>query len=150
MSTTRSQKRRNELQESTEKVSEGLFSPVVVENSWFLDQDVSVAASSSAKFPKIEKSALGNLRDSLREEITSEIKTFLLESQKEMMKLLKPKTGENVREEDESDPENETRSFYTPTKSVRINSTQNNDPCTSRNRHFLEKNAANSNIFFSI
>ena len=50
-----------------------------------------------------------------------------------MLKLLKPKTGENVREEDEDDLENETRSFNTPTKSARINSAENNDSFTSRN-----------------
>ena len=32
-----------------------------------------------------------------------------------MLKLLKPKTGENVRENAEEEPENETRSFYAPT-----------------------------------
>ena len=42
--------------------------------------------------------------------------------------MLKPKTGESAREDDENHLENETRSFYTPTKSVRINSTHSNDP----------------------
>ena len=45
-----------------------------------------------------------------------------------MMKLLRPETRENVEEE----TENETRSFYTPTRSVRISSTQN-DQNVSRN-----------------
>ena len=49
------------------------------------------------------------------------------------MKLLKPKTGESVREEDENDLEKKFSRFYTPTKSVRINSTHNNDPSTSGN-----------------
>ena len=40
-----------------------------------------------------------------------------------MLKLLKPKTRENVRENVEEEPENETRRFYTPTKFGRINST---------------------------
>ena len=31
--------------------------------------------------------------------------------------------------------------FYTPTKSVRINSTHNNDPCTSRNNYFFRETA---------
>ena len=48
-----------------------------------------------------------------------------------MSKLLKPKTRENERENIEQETENETRIFYTPTKSVRINSIQNDDP--SRN-----------------
>ena len=34
----------------------------------------------------------------MKEEITSEIKNLLIECQKEMMKLLKPETRENVRE----------------------------------------------------
>ena len=50
-----------------------------------------------------------------------------------MLKLLKPKTGENMRGNTEDETENETRSFHTPTKSFRINSTQNNDPIASRN-----------------
>ena len=50
-----------------------------------------------------------------------------------MLKLLKPKTGENVGEKIEEETENETRNFYTPTKSVRTNSTQNDDPSTSSN-----------------
>ena len=50
-----------------------------------------------------------------------------------MLKLLKPNTRENIRENVEEELENETRSFYTPTKLVRINSTQN-DPNISRNR----------------
>ena len=74
------------------------------------------------------------MRASLKEEVTSEIKSLLVESQREMLKLLKPKTGENVRENIEEETENETRNFYTPTKSVTINSTQNDDPSTSRNK----------------
>ena len=42
-----------------------------------------------------------------------------------MMKLLRPETRENARENVEEETENETSSFYTPTRSVRINSTQN-------------------------
>ena len=38
-----------------------------------------------------------------------------------------------MREETEYDPEHETRSFQTPTKPVKRNFTQGNDPCTSRN-----------------
>ena len=50
-----------------------------------------------------------------------------------MLKLLKPETRENVRINIDDETENETRSFYTPTKSVRITSTQNNDTNSSRN-----------------
>ena len=69
----------------------------------------------------------------MKEEITSENKSLLVESQKEMLKLLKPKTGEKVRENIKEETENETRNFYTPAKFVRIKSTQNDDPSTSRN-----------------
>ena len=50
-----------------------------------------------------------------------------------MLKLLRPGTGENVRDSTVEETENGTRNFYTSTKTVRINSTQNNDPDTSRN-----------------
>ena len=46
MSTTRSQKRRNNKQEAIESVSEGFLTPVVVETFCPLDQDVSVAGPS--------------------------------------------------------------------------------------------------------
>ena len=133
MSTTRSEKRRNNQQESTEIVSEGFVSPIVVDNSCPLEQDVSVAGPSRPKSPRFENSLLESLRASLKEEITSEIKSLLVESQKEMLKLLRPETRENVEENTEEEVENETRSFYTPTKVVRINFTQNNDTNVSRN-----------------
>ena len=136
MSTTRSQKRRNNQQENTECVSEGLVSPILVQNNCHLDQDASIAGPSRPKSPRIENSFLESLRSSLKEEIPSEIKSLLVESQREMLKLLKPKAGENVRENIE-ETENETRNFYTPTKSVRIFSTQNDDPSISRNTYYL-------------
>ena len=132
LSTTRSQKRKSNQQESTESVSEGLVSPIIVENTCHLDQDVSVAGPSRSKSPRIENSLLESLRTSLKMEITSEIKSLLVESQKEMLKLYKPKIGENVRENIEEETQNEVRSLYTPTKSLSINSTQN-DPNESRN-----------------
>ena len=125
MSTTRSQKRRNDQQEGDRNVSEGFLSPIVMENPCSSNQDVEVAGPS-----RIENSLLENLRASLKEEITSEIKNLLIESQKEM--LVKPKTRENVRDNFNEETENETRNFYTPTKSVRISSTQN-DPNICRN-----------------
>ena len=133
MSTTRNQKRKNNQQESTKSVSESFVSPILVNNSCHLDQDVNVAVPSRPKSPRIKNSFLQSLRASLKEEITSEIKKFLVESQKEMLKLLKPETRENAKENTKEETENETRSFYTPTKLGRINSTQNNDPCSSRN-----------------
>ena len=133
MSTTRSQKRRNNQQENNESVSESFVSPVVAENLCPLDQHVSIVGPSKPKSPRIEGSFFEILRASLKEEITSEIKNLLVESQKEMLKLLKPETRENVRENTEDETENQTRSFYNPTKSGRIISTQNNDPFSSRN-----------------
>ena len=137
MSTTRSQNRRNNQQESTESVSEGLVSPIILENVCHSDQDASIAVPSSEKSPRIENNFLENLRASLKEEITSEIKNHLVESLKEMFRLLKPKTGENARKIADEELENETRSFYTPTKSVRINSTHNDDPSRSRHKNFV-------------
>ena len=132
MSTTRSQTRRNDQQSTSENVSEGLISPIVVGYPCSLNQDDEVAGPSNSKSPRIENSLLESLRTSLKEEITSEIKNLLVESQKEMLKLLKPETRGNIRENTEEEVEEETRNFYTPTKSVRISSTQN-DPSISRN-----------------
>ena len=81
----------------------------------------------------MECSFLETLRASLKEEITFENKNLLVESQRELLRIPKPETRENVRENVEEGTENEMKSFYTPTNLVRINSTQNNDPCSSRN-----------------
>ena len=54
-----------------------------------------------------------------------------------MLKLLKPETRGNIRENAEEETEIENRRFFTPTKSVRINSTQDSDPCSSRNTRFF-------------
>ena len=133
MSTTRSQKRKNAQREGDDNVSEGFISPINIENSRSLDKDVELAGPSRSKSPRVENSLLESLRSSSKEEITSEIKTLLLESQKEMLKLLRPETRENTKDHASGEPENETRSFYTPTKTVRINSTQNEDPDVSHN-----------------
>ena len=132
MSTTRSQKRRNDQQSTNENVSEGLISPIVVRNPCPLNQDDGAAGPSNSKSPRIENGLLESLRASLKEEITSEIKNLLVESQKEMLKLLKPETRGSIRENTEEEVEEETRNFYTPTKSVRISSTQN-DSIVCRN-----------------
>ena len=136
MLTTRSQKRKNAQQEADDNVSEGFVSPLTAGSSHFLNQDVAVTGPSDPKSPRLSNSLLESLRTSLKEEITSEIGTLLIESQKEMLKLLRPETGENVRNDRVVGMENETRNFYTPTKLVRINPTQNNDPCSSRNNNF--------------
>ena len=122
-------------QENIESVGESLSCPVLIECSNSVEQDVVVPCPLRAKSPRVENSVLESLKASLKEEIISEIKCLLLESQRELLKLLKSKTGENVREEDKNILEDESRSFYTPTRSVRINSNQNNDPCTTRNIH---------------
>ena len=54
MSTTRSQKRRNNQQEGTESVSEGLVSPILVENVCHLNQDVSIAVLLDQNLPKLK------------------------------------------------------------------------------------------------
>ena len=131
MSTTRCQKRKNFQQENSENVGDGFVSPVVGEDPCFPEQGVNCAGPSKSKSPRIENSLLESLRASLKEEITSEIKSLLIQSQKEMVKLLKPETRENVRENVEEGMD-ETRIFYTPTRSVRISSTQN-DQDISRN-----------------
>ena len=152
MSTTRSQKRRNDQQSTGENVSEGLISPIVVGNPCSSNQDDEVAGPSKPKSPRIENSLLESLRASLKEEITSEIKNLLIESQKEMLKLLKPETRGIIRENTEEEVEEETRSFYTPTKSVRISSTQN-DPIACRNtrsfqHHVVRIKKKNIKTFF--
>ena len=118
MSTTRSQKRRNDQQSTSENVSEGLISPIKVRNPCSSDQDDEVAGPSKPKSPRIENSLLESLRASLKEE------------------LLKPETRGIIRENTEGEVEEETRSFYTPTKSVRISYTQN-DPIVCRNMWYV-------------
>ena len=137
MSTTRSQKRKNVQQEVNDNVSEGSISPINLEGPRSLVQEIGVPGPSRAKSPRIENSFLESLRSSLKEEITSEIKNLLVESQKEMLKLLRTETRENVRNNVDEDVDNETRSFYTPTKTVRINSTQNDDTDVSRNTEYV-------------
>ena len=137
MSTTRSQKRKNTQRETDDNVSEGFVSPINMENSHPLDQNVELAGPSRPKSPRVENSLLESMRSSLKEEITSEIKTLLLESQKEILKILRPETRDNVRDHVSEELENETRSFYTPTKTVRINSTQNEDHSIIRNMHLI-------------
>ena len=134
MSTTRSQKRKNNQQESTKSVSESFVSPIMTDNSCPLEQDINVAVPSRPKSPRIESNLLESFRASLKEEITSEIKNLLIESQKEVLKRLRPETRENMRKNTGEEIENETRSFYTRTKVVRIYSTQNNDTNASRNK----------------
>ena len=75
-----------------------------------------------------------------------------MESQKEMLKLLRSETGENVRDNTVEETESETRNFYTPTKTVLINSTQKNDPCSSRNNELrtIEVSPASSELRYEL
>ena len=139
MSTTRSQKRKNAQQEADDNVSEGFVSPIITENSHPLVRNVESAGPSRPKSPRVENSLLESMRSSLKEEITSEVRAHLLESKKEMLKILRPETRENVRDRSSEELENETRSFYTPTKTVRINSTQNEDHSIIRNTSSTSK-----------
>ena len=134
MSTTRSQKRKNTQREADDNVSEGFVSPINMENSCLLDQNVELAGPSRPKSRGVENSFLESIRSSLKEEITSEIRALLLESQKEMLKLLRSETKENVRDQTSEELENGTRNLYTPTKTVRINPTQNEDHSIIRNK----------------
>ena len=51
-----------------------------------------------------------------------------MESQRELLETLKPKTKASENQENEQAPESESRNFYTPTRSVKIHPTHNNDP----------------------
>ena len=73
MLTTRSENRRNNQQESTESLSEGLVLQRLLENVCHLDQDASIAGPPSAKSPRTENSLLENLGASLKNEITRRI-----------------------------------------------------------------------------
>ena len=90
-------------------VSECLVSPVSIPNEELDDHDRAVKNG-------IENSTLESLRTSLKEEITWEIKGLSLESQRELLKLLKSKTGENVNNECNETIEEDSKSFYTPTR----------------------------------
>ena len=107
-----------------ENVSENLVSPVLVENEELGEQDVTVAIPSHTKSSRVENYVLESFRASLKKEITSEIKGLLIESQKELLKLLKPRTGKSVREESESAIEEDSKTFYTPTRSVKTHPKQ--------------------------
>ena len=88
----RSQKRRNVLQESTELVSESIVSPILVENGGLGEPDVMFSGPSHAKSPRVKNRTLESRRASLKEELTSEIKSLLVECQREPWSLLKPKS----------------------------------------------------------
>ena len=57
----------------------------------------------------MENSVSEGLRTSLKEEITSEMRRLLADSQKKLLKLLKSTSNESVREQEENSLENEPR-----------------------------------------
>ena len=69
---TRSQKRGNNQQESTENESETFVSPILVQNKEPNEQDVVISGPPNTKSPRIENAARKGLRASLEEEVTSE------------------------------------------------------------------------------
>ena len=66
-------------------MNESLVHPISVENVGLGDQNVILVEPSSAKSPRVERSELENLKASLKEERTSEIKGLLVQSQKELL-----------------------------------------------------------------
>ena len=80
---TRSQKRKMNLQENTKNVSEVLVSPIWVENIILGETAAWIMGPSRAESPRVKNSTFEILIASLKEEITSKIKGLLLESQRE-------------------------------------------------------------------
>ena len=108
----RNQKRNANHQETTENVSEIIESPVLGGGVASSELDVLVPGRSKTKLPRIEYSILEDLRASLKDKLSSEIEGLLLESQRELLKTLKPKTRNNPNEGLELNSGNESR---TPT-----------------------------------
>ena len=75
MCTTRRQKRRNNSQDNPENASEVIIPTSLQVNSDLSEQDILIAGPSSAESPRIENSALEELR-ALKDEITSERRAF--------------------------------------------------------------------------
>ena len=96
INTTRSHEKRNDQQESSNSVSEGLISPVLSEEDTQVVQDVSAAGPLNPKSPRIENSIIESLRTSSKDEITSEIRNILAESKREMLNLLTPRANTNT------------------------------------------------------
>ena len=118
-------------------MSETIVSPVLEENVDLGEEpDFLVVGPSRTKSHMMENSTLESESFFKKKEITSEIKGMLIQSQKEVLKLLKPKTRENENEETEATSEVNPRNFHTLTKSVRFKSLLNNDPDLSCGRMF--------------
>ena len=80
---TRGQKRKITFQGSAENVSENVVSPILIKNGGLREPDVMIAGPSHPKSPRNENSTLESMRASLEEELTSEFKNLLVESQRE-------------------------------------------------------------------
>ena len=90
---TRSQNIKYKYQENPERVCEKLVTPVLVHIVDLSEQNVMIAGTSITNSPRVENSVLESLRASLKKEITSEIKGLVMEFQRGVLKLLKPRTG---------------------------------------------------------
>ena len=89
-------------QKITENSDETLVFSLLSENVVREEQEVMVAKS-----PGIEYSVLESLRATLKEEITSQIRGVLIESQNELLKMLKPISKGNETKENEQNQEKE-------------------------------------------
>ena len=102
---------RQDVKEIPEVVDPNLISPGSVENVDPNERNVLIAGPSRPKSPRVEGNLLEKFRASLKEEINSEIKTLIIEFQKELMKLLKHESEENSNKNVEISQGNETREF---------------------------------------
>ena len=73
------------------------------------------------------------MRASLKKEITSEIKGQLIESQNKLFKLLTPRNEEKRLKNPNLSKRIELGAYFTPTKSVKLNSTQSSGTNVVRN-----------------
>ena len=83
-------------------------------------------ASKFEKSAHVTKSAKKNVIIWAPRKARAPLKELLIESQKGLLEMLKPKAAGNENEGNESTQRNEFKNFYAPTRSVRINNSQNN------------------------
>ena len=104
-------------------VNSDFVSLLLVQTVFLGDQNVMSTGPSCPNSTGVENSELERLKPFLKEEITSEIKILLVESQKQLLRLLKAENKENPSEI--LDSTLETEEFHTSKKTVRIRGTQN-------------------------
>ena len=92
----RSQKKNTVQQEVTEIVSSIIVSTVLVEDVDLGEQDIMLECACRPKSPRVERTELEKARASLKEEMTSELNGLLVESRKELLKVLKTRNGGNT------------------------------------------------------